>query len=116
VKGFLEIGSHKLFAQAACELWSSWVARITGMSHQWPAYREFLHACSSRKLVYNFPSFAKSLSSLDIKVILDLENEFVSFFFTYFMKQFEELCCYSFFEGQVELSSGSIQSWVLLSW
>jgi hypothetical protein len=33
VIGFFEIGSHKLFIQAGFELQSSWVARITGVSH-----------------------------------------------------------------------------------
>jgi H+/Cl- antiporter ClcA len=38
VFSIIKIGSHELFAQAGFELWSSWVARIVGMSHQCPAF------------------------------------------------------------------------------
>jgi hypothetical protein len=35
---FIEVGSHKLFAQAGLELWSKWsvskLSKLTGMSHQ----------------------------------------------------------------------------------
>jgi hypothetical protein len=37
VMNFFEIGSRELFAQAGFELRSSWVVRITGVSHQRPA-------------------------------------------------------------------------------
>jgi hypothetical protein len=41
--GFFEIGSHELFAQDWLQtvillISASWVARITGMSHQRPAH------------------------------------------------------------------------------
>jgi hypothetical protein len=35
--GFFELGSQELFALTGFELWSSWVARITEVSHQHPA-------------------------------------------------------------------------------
>jgi hypothetical protein len=40
-EGFFEIQSHKLFARAGFQLWSSWVGRIIGVSHKHTAFLSF---------------------------------------------------------------------------
>jgi hypothetical protein len=73
-----DIGSHKLFARAGFELWSSWVARIIGVSHQHLAlsilfisYSNFTNFKSIKrtKLEYvNKSSFVKNKIRLHIGV------------------------------------------------
>jgi hypothetical protein len=72
VKRFFEIGSCELFIylgwlQTAILLISaSWVARITGVSHQHPAFRSFWYAvrdCKSRERVHETPDMNSLIHS-----------------------------------------------------
>jgi hypothetical protein len=64
---FFEIGSHKLFAWVGFELWSSWVARIIGVSHWCSARGGFERLLFCNKKIFKSSVY---LTSLMIWVVL----------------------------------------------